>query len=59
MVGYFGPIAAQLRQTGCQLDILELNEQRDTLPPEKADDVLEACTIAIITGTTLINDTPG
>lgn len=57
MVGYFGPIAAQLRQTGCQLDILELNEQRDTLPPEKADDVLEACTIAIITGTTLINDT--
>lgn len=58
MVGYFGPIVAQLRKTGCQLDILELNDKHsDTLPPEKAGDVLSACTVAIITGTSLINGT--
>ncbi|WP_371369568.1 Rossmann-like domain-containing protein [Sporomusa rhizae] len=58
MVGYFGPIIAQLRKTGCQLDILELNDNHaETLPPEKAGTVLSQCTIAIITGTSLINGT--
>ena len=58
MVGYFGPVIGQLRKTGCQLDILELNDKHgDTLPPEKAGDVLNSCTIAIITGTSLINGT--
>lgn len=58
MVGYFGPVIPQLRKTGCQLDILELNDKHsDTLPPEKAGDVLNACTVAIITGTSLINGT--
>jgi uncharacterized protein (DUF4213/DUF364 family) len=58
MVGYFGPIVAQLRKTGCRLDILEMNDKHDdTLPPEKAGDVLSACTVAIITGTSLITGT--
>lgn len=58
MVGYFAPIIAQLRKAGCQLDILELNDKHsDTLPPEKAGDALRACTVAIITGTSLINGT--
>lgn len=58
MVGYFGPIVPQLRKIGCQLDILELNDKHsDTLPPEKAGDVLGTCTVAIITGTTIINGT--
>ncbi|CQR73994.1 hypothetical protein SOV_21150 [Sporomusa ovata DSM 2662] len=58
MVGYFGPVIVQLRKTGCQLDILELNNNHsDTLPPEKAGGALLACTVAIITGTTLINGT--
>ncbi len=58
MVGYFGPVIPQLRKIGCQLDILELNDTHsDTLPPEKAGDVLSACTVAIITGTSLINGT--
>ncbi|BBB92588.1 MAG TPA: DUF364 domain-containing protein [Methylomusa anaerophila] len=58
MVGYFGPVIAQLRKTGCRLDILELNDKHsDTLPPEKAGDALGACTVAVITGTSLINGT--
>jgi len=58
MVGFFGPIIPQLRKTGCQLDILELNDKHsDTLPPEKAGEVLSACTVAIITGTSIINGT--
>lgn len=58
MVGYFGPVIAQLRKTGCQLDILELNAKHgEILPPEKNSEVLAGCTVAIITGTSLINGT--
>jgi uncharacterized protein (DUF4213/DUF364 family) len=58
MVGYFGPVIAQLRKTGCRLDVMELNSQHgDTLPPEKAGDALAGCTVAVITGTSLINGT--
>ncbi len=58
MVGYFGPVIAQLRKTGCRLDILELNAKPgETLPPEKSGEVLAGCTVAIITGTSLINGT--
>jgi uncharacterized protein (DUF4213/DUF364 family) len=58
MVGYFGPVIAQLRKIGCRLDILELNSHHgDTLPPEKAGDALSGCTVAVITGTSLINGT--
>lgn len=58
MVGYFGPVIAQLRKIGCRLDILELNTKHaDTLPPEQAGDALAGCTVAVITGTSLINGT--
>ncbi len=58
MVGYFGPVITQLRKIGCRLEILELNAKHtDTLPPEKTGEVLADCTIAIITGTSLINGT--
>ena len=58
MVGYFSPVIAQLRKTGCQLDILELRtEHAETLPTEKTGEVLAGCTVAIITGTSLINGT--
>ncbi len=56
MVGYFAPIIADLRKTGCRLDIVELNEQHgDTLTPDQGKEALAHCTVAIITGTTLIN----
>lgn len=58
MVGYFGPIVGQLEKTGCRLDIIELNQHGDkTLSPEQGKKALAGCTVAIITGTSLINGT--
>jgi uncharacterized protein (DUF4213/DUF364 family) len=58
MVGYFAPVIADLRKTGCRLDIVELNSHHvDTLTPEQGKEALAECTVAIITGTTLINGT--
>ncbi len=59
MVGYFAPIISQLKKTGCRLDVVELNpgHGENTLSPEQAKDAMAGCTIAVITGTTLINGT--
>jgi uncharacterized protein (DUF4213/DUF364 family) len=58
MVGYFGPVVAQLRKIGCTLDIIELNAHHgETLTPEQGREALAACSIAIVTGTSLINGT--
>jgi uncharacterized protein len=59
MVGYFGPIIAGLKKTGCRLDILELDPERGegALSPQQGKDAMAGCTVAIITGTTLINHT--
>lgn len=59
MVGYFGPVISQLKKTGCRLDIVELNPSHgeNTLSPEQAKEAMAGCTLAIITGTTLINGT--
>jgi uncharacterized protein len=58
MVGYFAPIIAQIRKTGCRLDIVELKGHHgDTLTPEQGEEALVSCSIAIVTGTSLINGT--
>jgi len=58
MVGYFAPVIAQLRQIGCQLDIVELNpHEGETLTPEQGKKALAECSVAILTGTSLINGT--
>lgn len=59
MVGYFGPIIGALKKTGCRLDVVELDPQfaKDTIAPQQGKEALAACTVAIITGTTLINGT--
>lgn len=59
MVGYFGPIIGGLKKTGCRLDILELDPEHGegTLSPQQGKGAMAACTVAIITGTTLINNT--
>ncbi len=59
MVGYFGPVISQLKKTGCRLDIVELNPSHgeNTLSPEQAKEAMAGCTIAVITGTTVINGT--
>lgn len=58
MVGFFGPVVPKLRQTGCKLDILELNENRPgTISPEAGKEALAACSVAIITATSIVTGT--
>lgn len=59
MVGYFAPLIGGLKKSGCRLDIVELNPDHGegTLPPEEGKAVLAACTVAVVTGTSLINGT--
>lgn len=58
MVGYFAPIIAKIRKTGCRLDIVELKSHHgDTLTPEQGREAMAQCTVAIVTGTSLINGT--
>jgi len=58
MVGYFGPVVAQLRKTGCNLDIIELTPHHgETVSPEQGNEALATCSVAILTGTSLINGT--
>lgn len=60
MVGYFGPIVAELRKIGCGLDIIELNPHHgagETLTPDQGMASLASCSVAVLTGTSLINGT--
>jgi hypothetical protein len=58
MVGYFAPVIAQLKKSGCRLDIIELNERHgETITPEQGRLALAECTVAIITGTSIVNGT--
>jgi uncharacterized protein len=59
MVGYFAPVVARLQKIGCRLDVVELNpfHGEGTLTPEQGQGALSACTVAVITGTSLINNT--
>ena len=58
MVGFFGPLVPRLRQTGCRLDILELKSDRPgTMPPEEGRPSLAVCSVAIITGTSIVTGT--
>jgi uncharacterized protein (DUF4213/DUF364 family) len=56
MVGYFGPIVDRLRKVGCRLDIIELKPHHgETITPEQGSKALADCSVAIITGTSLVN----
>lgn len=59
MVGFFGPVIPRIRQSGCRLEVIEINPHIDegTLSPEEGARPLAACTVAIISGTTLITAT--
>jgi uncharacterized protein (DUF4213/DUF364 family) len=58
MVGFFGPLIPRLHQTGCHLDILELNSNRPgTMSPDKGRAALAACSVAIITATSIVTGT--
>lgn len=58
MVGLFLPLVDRIRATGAKLTIIEKNPERlDLLPAEDRRRALAECDIAIITATTLLNNT--
>ena len=58
MVGLFAPLVERIRKTGAILTIIEKNPQRiDVLSPEGMHKALQECDVAIVTATTLLNNT--
>jgi uncharacterized protein len=59
MIGYFGPLVAQLENRVAKLEIFEEKTERsDNLRPAAEEvDTLPECQVAIITSTTIINNT--
>ncbi|MCK7508168.1 MAG: DUF364 domain-containing protein [Desulfobacterales bacterium] len=58
MVGLFSPLVERIRATGAKLTIIEKNPDRlDLLSDEDRKQALQDCDVAIITATTLLNNT--
>ena len=58
MVGYFGPLVPVLKQTGCKLEIIELeSDHQGTLTPEEGRASLANCSVAILTATSIVTGT--
>jgi uncharacterized protein (DUF4213/DUF364 family) len=58
MIGLFAPLVSRIRATGAELTIIEKNSARfETLGDAEKNDALKSCDVAIITATTLINNT--
>ena len=58
MVGYFCTLIPGLKQIGCRLDIVELKSDKPgTISPEEGREALASCSVAIITATSIINNT--
>ncbi len=58
MVGLFAPLVDRIRKTGATLTIIEKNPERmDLLAPQDKRKALGDCDVAIITATTLLNNT--
>lgn len=58
MVGYFGPLVESLRKRVRRLFVFEQKEMTDkeVYPEERAPALLPDCTVALITATTIINN---
>lgn len=58
MVGLFFPLLDRIRRTGAELSVLERDEHKPGISdPGEVRRVLKECSVAIITATTLLNDT--
>jgi len=58
MVGLFSPLVERIRATGASLTVIEKNPERiELLSPENKQQALQDCDVAIITATTLLNNT--
>ena len=58
MVGLFTPMVPKIEATGAKLSVIEKNPARMKVPGrEEREKILRECTVAIITATTLLNNT--
>jgi uncharacterized protein (DUF4213/DUF364 family) len=58
MVGWFPPLVKRIRERGMNLSVIERDERRFEIPDDATrDKVLEESTVAIITATSIVNDT--
>lgn len=58
MVGLFAPLVGRIRATGAILTIIEKNPDRlEILSPDDKRQALKECDVAIVTATTLLNNT--
>ncbi len=58
MVGYFGPLVERIKKTGADLFIIERDPARIEVVDNKTKDKkLRNCTVAIITATSILNNT--
>lgn len=58
MVGYFRPLVPRIEKTGAKLTVLEKNKALpDILSFKSRGNVLKTCTVAIITATSILNNT--
>lgn len=58
MVGLFPPLLERVRRTGAELAVIERDENKPGISdPAEIRRVLKECSVAIITVTTLLNDT--
>jgi uncharacterized protein (DUF4213/DUF364 family) len=58
MVGLFSPLMERIRATGAVLTVIEKNPRRlEVISPENKRKALQDCDVAIITATTLLNNT--
>jgi len=58
MVGLFSPLVERIRATGALLTIIEKNPERlELLSPDQKQQALLECHVAVITATTLLNNT--
>lgn len=58
MVGLFSPLVERIRRSGARLDVIERDPRKAApLGKRKTLSVLGGCTVALITATSLLNDT--
>jgi len=58
MVGYFGPLVGRIKETGANLSIIERDPARVKIIDDKTKDkILGNCTVAVITATSILNNT--
>lgn len=58
MVGLFSPMIPKIEATGAKLSVIERDHTRMAVLDKKdSDRILQDCTVAIITATTILNDT--